>query len=75
VQWRNYQTRYEAQQEITTRGHTLSKRQESAARIVENPSLKSKSESVPNAPLGNAPLGYVSPDYYERKSLEMKKVA
>jgi len=52
VQWRNYQTRYEAQQDIL---HYIS--------VWYNPYRL------------HSTLGYVSPDYYERQLLEMKKVA
>jgi transposase InsO family protein len=52
VQWRNYQTRFEAQQDIL---HYIS--------IWYNPHRL------------HSTLGYVSPNYYERQLLEMKKVA
>jgi len=52
VQWRNYQTRYEAQQDI----------------------LKYISTWF-NPYRLHSTLGYVSPDYFERQLLEMRKVA
>ncbi len=52
VQWRNYQTRYDAQQDILN-----------YISVWYNPYRL------------HSTLGYVSPDYYERQLLEMKKVA
>ena len=52
VQWRNYQTRYDAQQDILN-----------YISVWYNPYRL------------HSTLGYVSPDYYERQLLEMKKLA